>query len=232
MNLRPIKPKRIADQVFEQLREKILRGEIKPGDQLLPERELAESLAVSRTTVRNALSKLITLNFLEQRQGQGTFVSSPESGKGNPLASIIDVEDASINDILEIRLGLECNAAALAAKRATDQDIISLSRTVQDMEEIVKDGDLGYGEDAAFHMAIAYATKNMVQIQMMRNFYDLLFFGIKKNLKHLHQEPINIDNILKQHRQVYNAIVEHDPVKAEAAMREHIVFVQDWFRNR
>ena len=232
MNLRPIKPKRVSDQVFEQVRELIYRGELKPGEQLLPERELANSLEVSRTTVRNAINKLVTLGLLEHRQGKGTFVTIPNGDQGNPLASILAVDDVTIHDLLEVRLGLECNAARMAASRATPQDILNLSKANKEMEETVKTGALGNEADAAFHMAISFATKNPVQIHLMRNFYDLLFLGIKKNLSHLWDDPENIDIVLAAHTKVYEAIANRQPDAAEVAMREHIEYVQEWFRKR
>lgn len=232
MNLRPIKPKRISDQVFEQIRELIFRGEIKPGDQLLPERELASDLQVSRTTVRNAINKLVTLGLLEHRQGQGTFVATPDDGQGNPLATILAVEDATIHDLLEVRLGLECTAAGLAAQRANKNDILSLGKCLKDMEEGLDSGHLGNEADTAFHMAIAFATKNPVQVHLMRNFYDFLFVGIKKNLSHLPSEPKNMEIVIEAHRKIYDAIVAHKSDQAYAAMHEHISFVQEWFRNR
>ena len=82
--LKPIKPKRVSDQVFEQLRELIYRGELKPGDQVMPERELSLALGVSRTTVRNAINKLVVLGLLEHQQGQGTFVRPPEARDRHP----------------------------------------------------------------------------------------------------------------------------------------------------
>ncbi|MBM9513898.1 FadR/GntR family transcriptional regulator [Desulfogranum marinum] len=232
MNLRPIKPKRISDQVFEQIRELIYRGELKPGEQLLPERELASSLEVSRTTVRNAINKLVTLGLLEHRQGQGTFVTIPNGNQGNPLATILAVDDVTIHDLLEVRLGLECNAARMAASRAMPQDILNLAKANKEMAETVETGALGNEADAAFHMAISFATKNPVQIHLMRNFYDLLFLGIKKNLSHLWDDPENIDIVLAAHSKIYEAIANKQPDAAEAAMREHIEYVQEWFRKR
>ncbi|MBW2682970.1 MAG: FadR family transcriptional regulator, partial [Deltaproteobacteria bacterium] len=131
MNLKPIKPKRISDQVFEQIRELIYKGDFKPGQQILPERELAVSMAVSRTSVRNAINKLVTMGLLEHRQGQGTFVSSPDNRKGNPLAAAMATEDATLDDLLEVRLGLECNAALLAAQRATETDLNAMLKTIE-----------------------------------------------------------------------------------------------------
>jgi GntR family transcriptional repressor for pyruvate dehydrogenase complex len=158
VSLKPIKPKKISDQVFEQIRELIFRGHLKPGQQLMPERDLSEALAVSRTTVRNAINKLVVMGLLEHKQGQGTFVRSPDTWhQGNPLAMAMETQEASLQDLLEVRLGLECNAAALAAERAAESDLEMMAISVREMEEQVNHGGLGVEGDTSFHMAIAFA---------------------------------------------------------------------------
>ncbi len=131
-----------------------------------------------------------------------------------------------------VRLGLECNAARMAARRATKQDILLLTKAIKEMEERIDDGNLGNEADAAFHMAIIFATKNPVQIHLMRNFYDFLFIGTKKNLSHLYEHSENREIVMNAHREIYDAIVNHLPDEAEEAMHKHISFVQEWFRQR
>lgn len=232
MPLQPIRPKKISDQVFDQIRESIFRGQLKPGEQVLPERELSEALGVSRTTVRNAINKLVVLGLLEHKQGQGTFVRAPDTRQGNPLAAAMEVQDATIHDLLEVRMGLECNAAALAAVRAVKEDLRFMDASLAEMRAEVGSGRLGTEADTAFHMALAYATKNPVHVFLMKNFYDFLFVGIKKNLSHLYEDPRNIEEILRQHGTVIAAIKKRDPQEATEAMRRHIKYVQDFFRNR
>jgi GntR family transcriptional repressor for pyruvate dehydrogenase complex len=233
MNLKPIKPKRISDQVFEQIRELIYKGEFKPGQQILPERELAMSMAVSRTSVRNAINKLVTLGLLEHRQGQGTFVSSPENREGNPLAAVMAIDEATLDDLLEVRLGLECNAAMLAALRATDTDLKAMKKSLEEMaEDLAATDKIGTGPDTAFHMAVTFSTKNPVLIHLMRNFYDFLFVGIKKNLTHMYMDRKALEDVIVHHRAVYDAIVRRSPQDAHDAMRTHIRYVQEYFRSR
>jgi len=227
--LKPIKPKRISDQVFDQLRELIFRGEFKTGEKILTERELAEAFGVSRTSVREAINKLVTMGLLNQKQGQGTFVRSPESREKSLLANIVESQDASITDLLEVRMGLECNAAAMAASRAVEKDFQFMEKSIEEMQKEVKSGRLGSEADASFHMAIAYATNNPLQVFIMKNFYDFLFTGIKVNLEGLYQVPGNIEIILDQHRAIYQAIRQHDPESAYRAMKRHIDFVYDFF---
>jgi len=184
--LKPIKPKRISDQVFDQLRELIFRGEFKSGEKILTERELAEAFGVSRTSVRDAINKLVVMGLLEQRQGQGTFVRSPESSE----------------------------------------------KSIEEMQKEVKSGRLGTEADASFHMAIAYATNNPLQVYIMKNFYDFLFTGIKVNLEGLYKVPGNIDTILEQHQAIYRAIREHNAESAFRAMKRHIDFVYAFFKRQ
>ncbi|MGD9975699.1 MAG: FadR/GntR family transcriptional regulator [Desulfatirhabdiaceae bacterium] len=231
VSLKPIKPKRISDQVFDQLRELIFRGEMKPGDQILPERDLAEAMNVSRTSIRDAINKLVVMGLLEQRQGQGTFIRSPEFQSKNPLAVAMETQDATLEDLLEVRMGLECNAAALAARRAVDTDMHFMEKSIEEMKAEVRSGRLGTEADVSFHMAVSYATKNPLQVYIMKNFYDFLFVGIKENLSHLYRDPVNIEKILEQHLEIFQAIRNHDDAQAFLAMQKHINFVLGFFRS-
>ena len=104
--LKPIRPKRVSDQVFEQLRDLIFKGHLKPGEQLTTEREMAEALGVSRPTVREAIHKLMALGLVENRQGQGTFVKRAAGASGtNQLAAFINGRDVQfLDDDLETRI--------------------------------------------------------------------------------------------------------------------------------
>ncbi len=232
LQLKPIKPKRVSDQVFDQLRELIARGQLKPGDQLMPERELSTAMNVSRTTIRSAINKLVVMGILENKQGQGTFVRSPDSRDNNTLAALMQAEEVSLKDLLEVRMGLECNAAALAARRAVEEDIHFLERSIEEMKKEFQKGLLGTEADVSFHMAISYATKNPVQIHIMRDFYDFLFYGIGENLFHLYITPERIGKIMEQHIRIVQSIKKHDPEEAFEVMRYHIKYVLDFFEKR
>jgi len=130
IKLNPVQPKRISDHVFNQLRELSFRGEFKAGEKIMTERELAEAFVVSRTSVREAINKLVILGLLDQEQGQGTFVRSPESTEKSILAAMLESQDAAIADLLEVRMGLECNAAAMTATRATGKDVLFTTSSI------------------------------------------------------------------------------------------------------
>lgn len=230
MNIRPIKPRRVSSQVFEQLRELIYKGTFKPEQQIPPERDLAASMEVSRTSVRNAIDKLVTLGLLNQIQGLGTFVSAPETRKGNPLSVEMTTDEATFADLLEVRMGLECNAAKLAATRATKQDLAAMRDSLEEMaENLATTRAISTTADTAFHMAVAFSSKNPVLLNLTRNFYDFLYIGIKKNLARMKENEVAYEDVLEQHRAVYRHIVDREPQEAHDAMRTHILYVQDYF---
>lgn len=228
IQLRPIKPRRISDQVFDQLRELIFRGELKPGQRIMAERKLCEVMGVSRTSVRDAINRLVTLGLLEHKQGQGTYVRSLVNSSNNPVALAMESENASLEDLLEVRMGIECSAAAYAANRAEPEDIRLIEISLEELKTEFESGRLGTQADVAFHMAIAYATKNPVQVNIMKNLYDFLFHGIRENLAQLYEKPGNIEKICEQHLSIFNTIADHDPDEAYRAMRTHIQFVLDF----
>ncbi len=235
MNIRPITPKRISCQVFEQIRELIYKGVYKPEQQIPPERDLAASMEVSRTSVRNAIDKLVQIGLLYQLQGQGqgTFVSSPETRKGNPFSGAMNTDEATYLDLLEVRLGLECNAAKLAAQRASDINLQAIEQSLQEMaDDLANTGAISTAADTAFHMAVILSTKNPVLIHLTRNFYDFLFVGIKKSLGHMKHNEVAYEDILDQHRTIFQHIKNRHAQKAEAAMRSHILYVLHFFEKR
>lgn len=228
---RSINPKKAADLVFEQLRDLIYIGRLKPGERIPAERSLAETMRVSRPTVREAVSRLANQGLLTQRQGQGTFVSSGAGEKGNPLSVLLGGEAGASLHLLEVRLGLECNSAVLAARRATEEDLALLEESLDSIRELTDAGHTAYREDVYFHMRIAFASKNPVQINLMKHFYDLLLLGIRDNLEHLYRNPNNRQLIRSQHEAIFTAIKGRDTQAAFDAMRRHIGFVMDSYKD-
>lgn len=222
ISLNPIKPRRVSDQVFEQLRELIARGRIKPGERLMPERELATSLRVSRTTVREALNKMVVMGILEQKQGQGTFVRTMDRGTPNTFMGVLGAEEATLIDLLDVRLGLECNAARFAALRATTADLTILERHLDDMSDAVTTGESGAEADVAFHMAIAEASHNPLQVHLMRQFYEFMSLGIERNLSLFYEGADLIGTVQHQHEQIVTGIRLRDPDAAVDAVQVHI----------
>ncbi len=228
---KPIKRIKVSDEIFEQLRDLIFKGRLKPGEKISPERELATAFGASRPSVKAAINKLVNSGLVVQRQGQGTFVTSLESRyRKNPLREVLKGEETTITDLLEVRLGLEVQAVGLAATRATSEDIRTLEMCLKDMLAKVEKGQMGSEEDVAFHMGIAFATRNSAQVYLMKSFYELLFHGINESRIYLY-EAGNLAIMNQQHAEILDAIRKRQPAAAQACMEGHIRFVMDACQN-
>ncbi|MGB3211772.1 MAG: FadR/GntR family transcriptional regulator [Desulforhopalus sp.] len=228
----PVKQKQVSTLVFEQLRDNIFRGQLSPGEQLLPERELASTMQVSRTSVRNAITQLITMGYLETRQGKGTFVVDRRgTDTNNPFATIISPGRSTVDELLEFRIGLGTQGVTLAAERATESDIKFLESV---MERSGKSGSNAQDEteaDIAFHMGIAYATHNSVYVDLTRQFYEYMFFRLKELHYLLYEVQANLDQIEQQHAAILAGIKAHDPDAARASIVYHIGFLREVLRS-
>jgi len=232
MTFSAIKRQNISDIVFEQLRDNIYRGEIKAGEQLLSERELAEILAVSRSTVRKAIGQLIDMGYVENRQGQGNFVKLPQAkDPHNPFSYVMTPGKSSLDELMEVRIGLECHGVALAAERATHKDILFLEEAFAELTSGDPAGSSTRNADMKFHMGIAYATHNSVQIDLISRFYDYMFYSISKLHAILYEKNNNLEVINKQHYKILDAVRHHDEESARRYMLQHITFLRSFLKN-
>jgi len=226
--LTPIKQKRISDQIFEQIRDLIYRGELSPGSKLMPEREMAVTMGVSRASVRNAIKRLAAVGLVEQQQGRGTFVASHDASTAFLFADAADPGNPDIKDLLEVRMGLECYAAALAAVRADENDIRAMAKSTAQMAQALDAGRPGSRADASFHMAIALAAKNPLHTVIINSFSTYLFHGEQDLLHQLYGK--NPNSVLKQHEDIIRQIKNREPDKAHLAMKAHILYLSDYVK--
>ncbi len=228
----PIKQKQVSTLVFEQLRDNIFRGQLSPGELLPPERELASTMQVSRTSVRNALTQLITMGYLETRQGKGTSVVDRRgAGVNNPFAHIISSGRSSVDELLEFRIGLGTHGGMLAAQRATDSDIEFMESVMERSGKIESNAQAETEADIAFHMGIAYATHNSVYVDLTRQFYEYMFYRLKELHCFLYEIKTNLDQIDQQHAAILAGIKAHDPDATRTSMLNHIQFLRDVLRK-
>lgn len=231
MKISPIKKRNISDLVFDQLRDNIYRGEIKPGESLLSEKDLAHIMQVSRVTIRKAVAQLIEMGYVENRPGQGTFVKLPEAGDThNPFAYVMTPGKSSLDELLEVRIGLEGHGVSMAAERATEQDIAFLELSFAELSK-GKPRRETVEADIRFHMGIAYATHNSVHIDLMRRFYDYMFFSISKLHSILYEKNKNLKNIEKQHFKILDALRCRETENARRYMIEHIGFLRRFLQE-
>jgi GntR family transcriptional repressor for pyruvate dehydrogenase complex len=220
--LKPIKSVKISDKVYEQLRDMIFRGELRAGQKLMSERDMAQTLNVGRPTVREAIQKLIEQGLIESRRGVGTFVRDEETRKNNkPLLQLLNGQGFTIVELLEVRLALESNSAVLAARRATEEDIRIIEQSLNRLLD-ARDLERNLDNELSFHMNIAYATKNIVQVHLMKSFYDVLYYGMNLAFPTLIKDEKLDEMTFDQHITIFNAIRNRNPELAGKTMEKHI----------
>ena len=220
MEFREIAPVRLYESVIEQIMELIKNNELKPGDKLPPERELAEKLSISRGSLREAFRVLESRGFIKSKPGGGRYIREiRENDHNNTENIILSLEKSSILELLEAREIFEVKIAEIAAQRATLEDIEIIEEALNKMnqKEELKD-DKKTESDTEFHLAIAGASHNFVFINIMRLHLDLL----KDTREKTWQIPGRREEQQKEHRAIFQAIKEHNTKKAREAMLRHL----------
>lgn len=223
-----VMPKRLADHVADRLRAMIEEQQLEAGMRLPAERQLAVQLGVSRNSLREAIARLNSEGLLLSRRGGGTFVrwqheSWSEQNIVQPLKTLLADDPDYSFDILEARHAIEASTAWHAALRATtaDKEKIRLcfDATLGD------DPDLASQADVRFHLAIAEASHNVVLLQTMRGFFDLLQSSVKQSRQRMYLVPPVFACLTEQHQAVMDAILTGDADGARKAMMAHLKFV-------
>ncbi len=224
----PIKPKKISDEIVEQIKSLILKGNLKPGENLPPERTLAKSLNVSRVSLREALNALQGMGLLEIQQGNRTCVR-PITTRSihDPLVSFTKRSPSNIMKVFEIRKYLELGSAALAAERATNEEIDHLERLLKEMEEDLRRNRLGAKADHEFHTALAEATHNEAYIHIMKTIYDLLQEELRIAWGGVFRKKDSRKKLFQQHKNILEAVKQRDPKKGREASLAHLRYVEE-----
>ncbi|MYS93658.1 MULTISPECIES: FadR/GntR family transcriptional regulator [Streptomyces] len=212
-------PVRLADQVAATLSEEIESGRLAEGDRLPTEVELVRQLGVSRTVVREALSRLRNAGLVEPRQGIGVFVLPRRT---RPLD--LDAADtkAKVLQIVEVRRAMEGEAASLAATRATPRDLARMRQALDTIDSAVAAGGDGVDEDLAFHRSIAESTGNAVMVSTVRYLGDVSRSGIRVTRANEARRNDFIEAVRDEHHAILAAIEAGDPEAARAAARRHM----------
>ncbi|MFO7982226.1 MAG: FadR/GntR family transcriptional regulator [Desulfuromonadales bacterium] len=225
---KPIRPKKISEEIVGQIKELIATGELKPGARIPSEREMANLLGVSRPSVREALMVLEATGFVESRQGGGTYVRSlAETALADPLSNLVgERTPRMLYALVEVRMGLESWSAFLAAQRAEDHEIERLRDLYTTMEEQAASGGWDPEIDAQFHYTITGATHNTLQVHVLDTIHTLFNTTIMVALTEFYKKENYIDLLLSQHKDILDAIADHDPERAREKMMDHLDLVE------
>jgi GntR family transcriptional repressor for pyruvate dehydrogenase complex len=223
----PIQSTKVFEQIADQIEKRILNGELRSGDRLPTERELAEQFRASRTAVREAMKILAQQGLIEMRPGRGTIVidGAPEAMQ-NSIGLVMKLKLGEVggsDDLVEVREILETEIAALAAARATNEEIAAMREAVRVMDESLRDADAYIAADNQFHQALAKATQNA----LILIFVDSIVNPLSEQRKQIFAVEGGPERGQFHHRRILESIIRRDPENARAAMRAHLQQVRE-----
>jgi len=226
--LTPVRRARVKQQVFEQLRDGIIRGTWTAGARLPSENALVTKLKCSRISIREALQMLSSLGLVETRHGGGTFVR-PYSSEVllSPLLPMIVLERTDIQHVLEYRRIVEPGCVALAVTRADEADMIELERACASLRASGQDLRVFARADLEFHLALARASKNPVLMKVNSVILDVLSASWEEIVR-----ALGTRDGLHYHRRIFEAVKARDAVAAVALMEEHITRTIDRLKEK
>lgn len=213
-----------AEIVVRHVRGLIERGELRPGDRLPPERELAVQLGVSRPSVRAGLRSLAAIGILQTRHGAGTFITDgPPTLGAEPLSFLAALHGFTRDEMFEARRALEVGVAGLAAERANDEQIATIAEEVTGMYASLDDPQAFLIHDIRFHRAVASASGNPILASLVEMVSALFYEHRRKTA----QNGRDLKDAAQMHRVIYHAIRARDAKRARSAMSDHLVMAQE-----
>ena len=213
-----IRRSKVYEEVARQIRNHIFEN-LKSGDVLPPERELAQKFGVSRSSVRDAIRSLELIGLLEPQQGRGTVVCEPSADAlAGSLTAVIMQKRKLVKELLDVRKVVEPPLARRAALHVTDSLIGELVQLLERQSAKMRNGELAIEEDNEFHYRIARAADNSVLLQIVDVLMDTLHETREKSL----QTGGRPQKSLAGHRRILAALQRRDPAASEKAMRQHI----------
>ncbi len=196
-----------------------MRGEWSAGMRIPAERELCQMLETGRSSVREALKALEIMGMVESRLGDGTFVCDRSRFLSAPLLlAIASSQDVEVRELAEARRLIESELAALAAQRATAEDLKRIGKRLDEMEAAEGDAELFLNADLAFHIAIAESAHNHILMNALELIRNLTCQWIREALR----MPGVSKEALEQHKEIFLAIAKKQPEKARVAMATHV----------
>ncbi|MEA2800615.1 MAG: GntR family transcriptional regulator, transcriptional repressor for pyruvate dehydrogenase complex [Rhodospirillaceae bacterium] len=227
----PIKRRRLSDQVSAQIQVRIASGELRSGDKLPPERELAETFGVSRGAVREALRSLERSGLVSLQAGArgGAFIGEGDPSLiGDSFRNLYQLGSVSLDELTEARLWLASTVVRIACARATDSDLDALAANVDEAEELIKAGRFEEKIDVQieFHNLLASTTRNAVMAMLMGAVMEVMrdFAHAAGGERH--------DLTIKARRRLLDALRQRDADEAVTAMTEHLENLRLRYRDR
>lgn len=210
------------EKVFAFVREQLLSGQLKAGDRLLPERELATRLGVSRPVIREVLRGLAAIGVIEVRHGSGSVVRRPGfSELGDFFTLMLAQQSEVVDDVMEARIAIERQAIRLACSRATPADILALRQALQRIEVTVRDPQVGGDADFAFHAAMIAAA----HAPTLASLHAAIAVLLKRSHYERRESIIDLAGfdayLVEHHRELLDAVVARNADAADRLLMQH-----------
>jgi len=219
-----VRSSRLYEQIVQQVEESIHKGALKPGDQLPPERELAEQFGVSRTAVREAVKALREKGLVEAYPGRGTFITDGSSYTIRlSLDRMMRSENEGFSYLAEVREILEPEIAALATTRADEEVIKAMKEQVSIMDAAKQDPEAYIEADLDFHLALAEAAGNPIILSLIDSIVGLL----REQRIRIFQVDGGPGRGQYHHKKILDAIEHRDAAAARLAMKAHLKQVRE-----
>lgn len=222
--MKPIMREKLSDIIFDQLLEMIKAGEYVEGEKLPSEKDLAKYFNVSRVPIREAMSKLAQIGYIESHQGKGSYIRSITASDEFKEYTYGEFNKKELFDLLEMRTLLEVEAAKISALRRDKDSLKEIESALLDFKEITQNQfSIGHKADYNFHKAIVKSTNNDYIIQTFNNLQlvhqNALEFSLKLNIG----KPRKREEVYKEHEEIYNAILTQDENEAKKRMEIHLI---------
>lgn len=213
----------ISDELIARFKELIGKRIFVPGHKLPPERDLAEALAVSRPTLRQAMRALQIMGVIKARQGSGSYLAESASDILRvPLEFALALKNVAKTDLFETRRTLEVELASLAAQRRTNDDLEAMRRALREMEKAMGDPDAWCQTEPQFHSCIVQAARNGVMTTIIEMLSQMLMESRKETVRLLS----DYSSSYRSHENIYVEIEKKDPAAAATAMMEHFELIE------
>jgi len=233
LEYKKIRKRKIYEEVADSLIEMIKNKQLKPGDKLDSVEKLANHFDVGRSAIREALSGLRSMELLEMRQGEGTYVKDFDPSRFTlPVTTAFLMKKNDVKELYELRKILEVGTASLAAKVYKEEDLMPIEKALIVMKNAKDNDELAASADTDFHMAIASATHNQLLINLMSSVSDLLTESIRETRKVLLYSQGRSEKLYLEHERIFNALKDRDSELAGQCMHDHLEEVnKDLFKH-
>ncbi len=217
----------VTETIIDQIKEKIMSGELGPGQQLPPERVLAEALSVSRTSVREALRALQYVGLLEIKCGEGTFLAENISLLTDYFKAQSLLKKYPVIELIEARKVIESETVFLATKRSGEEDRETLVKIFTDSRNLVGEVELFLRADFDFHRQIAEMSRNTVLLEMLKAMRELT---LQENIDVI-KKPGQIQKAINFHDNIMKCVIACDADKARTIMLAHLEDIEETIKE-